>query len=319
MLSLRDNCLVSLPPGIGSLTSLRSLDLRGNHLTALPEALCALTALEDLDVSGNAALGSLPPHWDGMYSLRTVRADGCPRVHLPPALPPALLTLTGAFLNVPTAVSASGSVARVRVSLYASAAIAAAAGPEEAISPAPSPVTLFVTPRLRLRTMCRGDAALVREALNDPPFIANVRDSGVRTLEDAAAYIASGPLASCAALGYGGFIVETLSSGPGDGCTSASPIPIGMAGFYKRPYLDLPDVGYTLLQRHWKRGYAREAVMGLLAYSRDALGFSDALAIISPGNDASRKVAEACGLTWQSRMPLPGPGGGVVDVLHISL
>lgn len=311
VLSLQANLLAEIPSGIGALQCLRVLMIDDNALRALPDDLCALSGLVELHVSGNAHLTGLPSGWAaGMTALRVFHAERCPFLTLPSTLPPALATLTGTFANVRGDVAATGRAARVRASLYASAALYGCDAGDQC---APEPLTLFATHRLRVRTMTLGDAPFVLAALNDPPFIANVRDAVVRTRADAEAYIRAGPLASCASVGYGGYVVELLGDDGG------APVPVGMCGFYKRPYLDLPDVGYTLLGSHWGRGYAREAVAAALAYGRASLGFAEVLAIISPGNEPSRRVAEACGLTRRGRVTVPGTDSDEVDVFHVAL
>ncbi len=77
---------------------------------------------------------------------------------------------------------------------------------------APAKVILE-TERLRLRTMSTTDAALILELLNDPAFIEFVADRGLRTLEDAAAYIESRVLPSYQLHGFGFYVVERKSDG----------------------------------------------------------------------------------------------------------
>ena len=62
---------------------------------------------------------------------------------------------------------------------------------------------VFETERLSLHEIALEDAPFVLELVNEPAFIANIRDSGVRDLEDARRYIESGPRASYAANGFG--------------------------------------------------------------------------------------------------------------------
>ena len=62
------------------------------------------------------------------------------------------------------------------------------------------------TPRLCLHAMSDrndDDAALMLALLNDPGFIRHIADRGVRSEDDARAYLATGPAASYAKHGHG--------------------------------------------------------------------------------------------------------------------
>jgi len=67
-LDLSDLSLTTLPPEIGSLTTLRTLDLHGNYVTSLPPEIGSLTALGTLDLSQNQ-LTSLPPEIGSLTAL----------------------------------------------------------------------------------------------------------------------------------------------------------------------------------------------------------------------------------------------------------
>ena len=76
------------------------------------------------------------------------------------------------------------------------------------------------TERLVLRHMSLDDAAFIVDLLTDPEFMRFVGDRGVKTIEDARHYIATGPLASYESHGFGLFIVEQKGSG----------LPVGICG-----------------------------------------------------------------------------------------
>src|SRR5438045_4026605 len=86
------------------------------------------------------------------------------------------------------------------------------------------------TERLDLRKFTIADAAFVLRLLNEPSFIHNIGDRGVRTNEDAARYLREGPIASYARHGHGLYLVAL----------KASSQPIGMRGLLKRD--DVRDV-----------------------------------------------------------------------------
>jgi len=85
------------------------------------------------------------------------------------------------------------------------------------------------TPRLRLRWLTADDAAFILALVNDPSWIANIGDKGIRDLDGARRYIETGPKAMVARFGFGLNLIETR-----DGT------PVGLCGLIKRD--SLPDV-----------------------------------------------------------------------------
>jgi RimJ/RimL family protein N-acetyltransferase len=158
------------------------------------------------------------------------------------------------------------------------------------------------TDRLLLRHFETGDAAFALELLNEPAFIANIGDRGVRSLEDAVQWIENGPLANYARLGFGHYVIVL----------KATAEPIGMCGLRTRDGLDDPDLGYALLQRHWSRGYAGEAARAVVAYSRTALQLPRLTAICSPGNAQSVAVLEKLGFVFCDQRRLPNENHDVL-------
>ena len=77
--------LTSLPPEIGSLTSLRKLDLSLNELKSLPSEIGHLTALTYLDISLNE-LTSLPPELGNLTALTELEAFSNNFTSLPPEI-----------------------------------------------------------------------------------------------------------------------------------------------------------------------------------------------------------------------------------------
>jgi RimJ/RimL family protein N-acetyltransferase len=142
------------------------------------------------------------------------------------------------------------------------------------------------TPRLRLRWFTPADAAFVRRLLNDPGWIANIGDRGVRTRRQAALWIHNRLMEAYGRLGFGFWAVERL----------ADDHLIGMCGLIKRDSLPEPDVGYALMPRYRGQGYAREAAAACLRYAREVLGFAEVWAIANPDNTASAAVLESIGL-----------------------
>ncbi len=151
------------------------------------------------------------------------------------------------------------------------------------------------TRRLRLRRLSIADDGFMLALLNEPSFIANIGDRGVRTLEDARRYIEQGAVASYAAHGYGLYLVELRETGE----------PIGICGLVKRDYLADADVGFALLPRFWSQGYACESAAAVKAHAFETLGLPRVLAIASPGNAGSIRVLEKIGLRFRATMRPP--------------
>jgi ribosomal-protein-alanine N-acetyltransferase len=150
-------------------------------------------------------------------------------------------------------------------------------------------VTHLQTARLTLTDVTQDDAAFVLELLNDPGWIRNIGDRGVRTLDDARAYIRD-------RFGKSLWLVVRDASGER----------LGMCGLVDRDGLDHLDIGYAYLARHSGHGYATEAAVAVLAYAREALGHETIAAITAPDNTASQRVLEKVGLRFVQMINLPG-------------
>jgi RimJ/RimL family protein N-acetyltransferase len=150
------------------------------------------------------------------------------------------------------------------------------------------------TKRLILRQFSRADAGLILELLNEPSFLQNIGDRGVRTLSDAERYIESGPVASYARNGFGLYLVLLKKS-------NAS---IGMCGLIKRDSLEDVDVGYAFLPRYWSKGYAIESVLGVMEYAKNIVHLKRVVAIVDPNNQASIRVLEKAGFTLEKMVRL---------------
>jgi ribosomal-protein-alanine N-acetyltransferase len=151
------------------------------------------------------------------------------------------------------------------------------------------------TPRLRLRHLTSHDAAFILELLNEPEFIRNIGDRGVRTLEDAKRYIQTGPVTGYSRNGLGLYRVEL----------QADATPIGVCGLLKRDYLQDVDVGFALSAEFRGRGYAFEAAVAVLRHGHEVLGLGRIVAITSPENHASIKLLQRLGLRFERTLLAP--------------
>ena len=151
--------------------------------------------------------------------------------------------------------------------------------------------------------MSFGDAPFIVELLNDPLWIRFIGDKGVRTIEEAHAYITNGPAAMYARHGFGLYLTELKDGG----------VPIGICGLIKRDTLDDVDIGFAFLPAFRANGYAYESASAVLAYGRDALGLSRIVAIASSENDASAKLLRKLGLRFERKVRL-ADGADAIDL-----
>ena len=69
----------TIPPELGILTDLRTLDLNGNDLTGnIPQELANLPNLETLDLGNNQLTGEIPSSIGSPWSLRNINLEGNP-------------------------------------------------------------------------------------------------------------------------------------------------------------------------------------------------------------------------------------------------
>jgi len=159
--------------------------------------------------------------------------------------------------------------------------------------------TILETERLRLRQLTSGDAEFIVELLNDPSFVRNIGDRGVRTLGDAMRYIRDGPVENYARLGFGLWRVEL----------KASNVPVGMCGLLQRETLDDVDIGFAFLPRFWCSGYAFESASGVMRFAHDVLGLKRIVAVTNPDNIGSIRLLERLGMRFErlARLSDDGP------------
>lgn len=156
-------------------------------------------------------------------------------------------------------------------------------------------MTPIKTERLQLRQLTEDDAPLMLAVLNDPDFLRNVGDRGVRNNEEARRYIADGPVTMYREHGFGMYLVEIE-----DGT------PVGVCGLVKRDGLDDVDIGFAFLPHFRGRGYALEAARAVMQYGRNIIGLERIVAIAKPDNMPSVRLLEEIGLRPEKKIKLPG-------------
>lgn len=159
-------------------------------------------------------------------------------------------------------------------------------------------MNVLETERLNLRRLSIDDAEFILQLLNEPSFIRNIGDKGVRTVADARRYISDGPVASYQRYGFGLYLVELKESGQ----------PIGISGLVRRETLADVDIGFAFLPDYWSKGYAVESALAVKAYAFEVLGLKRLVAITDPQNEGSMRVLEKIGLRYQRLVQLSVDG-----------
>ena len=153
----------------------------------------------------------------------------------------------------------------------------------------------IATPRLSLRRFTESDAPFVLALLNDADWLRFIGDKGVRTLEDAGAYLRDGPIAMYARFGLGLLCVNLKDGGQ----------TIGMCGLIRRDGVMDVDIGFAFLPAFRAEGYAREAASATLAYGRDSLGLNRIVGFTNPDNLSSVRLLENIGMRLERTVLLP--------------
>ncbi|HEX8244600.1 MAG TPA: GNAT family N-acetyltransferase [Longimicrobium sp.] len=169
-------------------------------------------------------------------------------------------------------------------------------------------MTVLETERLHLRHFAVEDAAFALRLLNEPSFLQNIGDRGVRTEEDAVRYLLEGPIRSYQQHGHGLNLVALKETGE----------PIGMCGLLRREQLDAVDLGYAFLPEFWSQGYAAESAAAVLEHGRRTLGITRFLAIVQPGNAGSIRVLERLGFTYLRSMQM-SPGAAETSLYELAV
>jgi len=157
------------------------------------------------------------------------------------------------------------------------------------------------TERLSLRRLTLDDAELMLAVWNDPAFIRHVGDRGIRTIDAARVALQEGALKLFSDYGYGPFRVALI----------ADDTPVGVCGLFRREGLEEPDIGFSILPQHWRKGYAFEAASAVVRHAKTDIRLERLTAVVSTENAASVALIEKLGLQFERMQRLPGDNDDV--------
>ncbi|NNF66611.1 MAG: GNAT family N-acetyltransferase [Gammaproteobacteria bacterium] len=135
--------------------------------------------------------------------------------------------------------------------------------------------------------------------LNEPSFLLYIGDKGVKTVNDAEAFLVTGPMASYEQHGFGLYRVAITEDDTA----------IGICGLLSRPTLPDPDLGFAFLPDFWGHGYAYESAREILRRARRVLGLRRIVAITAPENKASISLLGRLGFEFEKVLASFGDAG----------
>ncbi|MCF2856066.1 GNAT family N-acetyltransferase [Pseudoalteromonas sp. SMS1] len=144
--------------------------------------------------------------------------------------------------------------------------------------------TLLTTQRCSIRKATLNDATFIVQLLRQKSFIDNIGDKNVCDEQSAQEYIKKAFLTPYQSGALAPYIVSLKNEEP-----------IGIVGFYQRPYLNAPDLGYALLDQYTGQGLALEVCTTLMQFAKSQLNLSALYAVTDPNNERSQKLLAKLG------------------------
>jgi len=158
------------------------------------------------------------------------------------------------------------------------------------------------TERLQLRDITTDDASYILAQLNDPGWIKYIGDRGIRTVEEAEAYIRDKIIKQYIDEGFGMFLVATMKGHVEEKI-------IGQCGLVKRDGLEYVDIGFAFLEEHCGKGYGTEAALAVRKLAFNEYKLEKLAAITTEDNVPSRKLLENIGFQYIKMIELPNIEG----------
>lgn len=153
----------------------------------------------------------------------------------------------------------------------------------------------YETERLILKPSDLEDIQFFLELLNTPKWLQNIGDRNVKTDSDAEKYISEKIVPDFEKRGFGNYTI----------IRKEDKVKIGSCGLYDREGLVGVDIGFALLPKYEKKGYAYESASRILSFGFEDFGLSRIQGITLRENVDSRQLLEKLGLTFEKIVRLP--------------
>ncbi|MBQ4835042.1 GNAT family N-acetyltransferase [Pseudoalteromonas luteoviolacea] len=155
---------------------------------------------------------------------------------------------------------------------------------------------ITVSERCEIRKATLDNADFIIKLLNQQSFIEYIGDKKVNNHQTAIEYIERSFLSPYKE-GLSAPYIVYLQSGQA----------IGVAGFYQRPYLQEPDLGYAFLDEFTGQGLAFETCEQLIAMARKHLNITKLHAITDVQNHNSKKLLNRLGFEGNGKIYSQSP------------
>lgn len=170
-------------------------------------------------------------------------------------------------------------------------------------------MTLVIeTSRLLLRIFTIQDAPLIYE-LNRDPAVTRYTYDPVKDLAHAQLILENTILPQYVLYNYGRWAVHI----------KASLEFIGWCGLKFRPERMETDLGYRFKASSWDKGYATEAAFASIKYGFETLNIQRIVGRAEPGNIASIKVLEKCGMAFTCEEVIDGHLARTYEIINPSI
>lgn len=153
----------------------------------------------------------------------------------------------------------------------------------------------FETERLSIRPTSESDSEFIFELLNTPKWLKYIGDRNIKTVENAKDHIKEKMIPQLEKLGYSNYTLIRKKDNQ----------KIGTCGLYDREGIEGIDIGFALLPKYERKGYAFESSNRLKEAAFNEFGIKTISAITKKDNTSSQRLLEKLGLKRTGTTKLP--------------